>query len=93
MSRICGYNYDYCWAITSAMAKEILAEAEIWSAVEDIASALEQNRTLDQNDLAALLSDRAAPRRDERVALLQRFVTTSQALAVSAEYDGASRSG
>jgi hypothetical protein len=89
ISRICGYSYDHCWNLTSAMAKEILAEPAIWDSVEMVATALDEKGQLGRKELAELLRDRPRPRHEEMVATLLEFVSTSNATRLAkAQKDG-----
>jgi hypothetical protein len=86
ISKICGHDYNYCWDFTSAMAKEILAEPEVWTIVEEVAARLSEKRTLSEEELRVIFAGRTAPRRAERTSVLFDFVNTTHAQIVAQSY-------
>jgi len=83
ISKICGYSYEYCWEVVSAMAKEVLAEADLWLAVEELAEDFVRTRTLGAPELSAFFSVRDGAACSDRVQVLLGFVDTPAARATA----------
>jgi hypothetical protein len=69
------------------MSKEILAQPDVWTTVEELAAKLEDRRTLDESALAKFFSGRTASRRLEYLQILFNFVNTSHARLVVQDYE------